>query len=348
MLENEEELQDSDFYEHHKIIVDKGQSLLRIDKFLMHRIQNASRTKIQAAADAGAILVNQKPVKSNYKVKPEDIITVVLSNPPRDTTIYPENIPLNIVYEDEDLMVINKAAGMVVHPGFNNYTGTLVNALVHHFKSLPTGKNGEQRPGLVHRIDKDTSGLMVIAKNEFAMSFLAKQFFDHSIKREYIAMVWGDFKEDQGTIEGNLARNPKNRLQMMVFHEPEIGKPAITHYEVQKRFHYVSLVKCRLETGRTHQIRAHMRFIGHQLFNDSTYDGDRIIKGTTFTKYKQFISNCFEIMPRQALHAKSLGFIHPSTQKEMYFESELPSDFQQLIEKWEHYIQYVSISSDGE
>lgn len=348
MIDNEEDFQDNDFYEHHKIIVDKGQSLLRIDKFLMHRIQNASRTKIQAAADAGAILVNQKAVKSNYKVKPEDLITVVLSTPPRDTTIYPEDIPLEIVYEDDDLMVINKAAGMVVHPGFNNYSGTLVNALVHHFKSLPTGRNGELRPGLVHRIDKDTSGLMVIAKNEFAMSFLAKQFFDHSIKREYWAMVWGDFKEDQGTIEGNLARNPKNRLQMMVFQDPEIGKPAITHYQVLKRFHYVSLVKCRLETGRTHQIRAHMRYIGHPLFNDSTYEGDRILKGTTFTKYKQFISNCFEIMPRQALHARSLGFIHPTSQKEMYFEAEIPSDFQQLIEKWEHYIQFVSIQAEEE
>ncbi|MDX5320576.1 MAG: RluA family pseudouridine synthase [Bacteroidota bacterium] len=329
-----QETEDQELYEHYRILVDKGQSLLRIDKFLMHRIENASRTKIQNAAEEGCILVNDKAVKSNYKVKPNDVISVVLPNPPRDTTVYPEDIPLDILYEDDDLLIVNKEAGMVVHPGFNNYTGTLVNALVHHFDHLPVSRNGEQRPGLVHRIDKDTSGLLVISKNEKAMTHLAKQFFDHSIERSYLALVWGDFEEEEGTIEGNLDRNPKDRLQMMVFQDPEKGKPAITHWKVIERFHYATLVECRLETGRTHQIRAHMRYIGHPLFNDRTYGGDQIVKGVQLPKFKQFIQNQFDILPRQALHAKSLGFIHPRTGEKIYFDSELPEDFQTCLDKW--------------
>lgn len=326
--------EDQELYEHYRIVVDKGQSLLRIDKFLMHRIENASRTKIQSAAQAGSILVNDLAVKPNYRVKPTDVISVVLANPPRDTTVYPENIPLDIRYEDNDLLIVHKPAGMVVHPGFNNYTGTLVNALVYHFEQLPTGKNGVDRPGLIHRIDKDTSGLLVISKNELAMAHLAKQFFHHTIERTYRALVWGDLIEDEGTIEGNLGRNPKNRLQMMVFHDPEQGKPAITHYKVLERYHYATLVECRLETGRTHQIRAHMKFIGHPLFNDATYGGDQILKGVQQPKFKQFIQNCFDVLPRQALHAKSLGFIHPSTAKKLFFDSDLPADFEACLTKW--------------
>lgn len=326
--------EDQELYEHYRIIVDKGQSLLRIDKFLMHRIENASRTKIQSAAQAGSILVNDLPIKPNYRVKPNDVISVVLATPPRDTTVYPENIPLDIRYEDDDLLIVHKPAGMVVHPGFNNYTGTLVNALVYHFEQLPTGKNGADRPGLIHRIDKDTSGLLVISKNELAMAHLAKQFFHHTIERTYRALVWGDMVEDEDTIEGNLGRNPKNRLQMMVFHDPELGKPAITHYKVLERYHYATLVECRLETGRTHQIRAHMKFIGHPLFNDSTYGGDQILKGVQQSKFKQFIQNCFEVLPRQALHAKSLGFTHPTTGKKLFFDSELPEDFEACLKKW--------------
>lgn len=328
--ENEEQ----DLYEHHRIVVDKGQSLLRIDKFLMHRIENASRTKIQAAAETGCILVNDKPVKSSYKVKPQDVISVVLPNPPRDTTVYPEDIPLNILYEDQDLLIVNKNPGMVVHPGFNNYNGTLVNALVYHFQHLPTGRNGEERPGLVHRIDKDTSGLLVISKNERSMTLLARQFYDHSIERTYHALVWGDMEGESGTITGNLGRNPKDRLQMMVFNDPEMGKPAVTHWKVLERFRYTTLVECRLETGRTHQIRAHMRHIGHPLFNDATYGGNEVLKGVQFPKFKQFVLNAFEILPRQALHAKTLGFIHPTTNKWVRFDSEWPEDFRLGIEKW--------------
>lgn len=329
-----EDYNDQELYEHHRIQVDPGQSALRIDKFLMHRIENASRTKIQAAAESSCILVNGNPVKSNYKVKPNDLITIVLPNPPRDNTLYPEDIPLDIMYEDDELLIVNKAPGMVVHPGFNNYSGTLVNALIYHFDHLPTGRNGETRPGLVHRIDKDTSGLLVISKNETSMAKLAKQFFDHSIERKYQALVWGDFEEDEGTIVGNLDRNPRNRLQMMVFEDESKGKPAITHWKVLERFTYVTLIECQLETGRTHQIRAHMRYIGHPLFNDSTYGGDTILKGVTQAKFKQFVQNCFTILPRQALHAKSLGFIHPKTGKKIYFDSDLPSDFTEVLEKW--------------
>ncbi|HCS21945.1 MAG TPA: RNA pseudouridine synthase [Bacteroidetes bacterium] len=332
--ENVNETEDQELYEHYRIQVDKGQGLLRIDKFLMLRIENASRTKIQNAAEAGCILVNERPVKSNYKVKPDDIISVVLPNPPRDTTVYQENIPLDIVYEDEALLIVNKKPGMVVHPGFNNYTGTLVNALVYHFEHLPVSMNGEKRPGLVHRIDKETSGLLVISKNELAMTHLARQFYDHSIERSYQALVWGDFDEDEGTIEGNLGRNPKDRLQMIVFQDPEMGKPAITHWKVIERFHYATLIECKLETGRTHQIRAHMRYIGHPIFNDKTYGGDQILKGTQLPKFRQFIQNLFDVIPRQALHAKSLGFIHPTTGKHVFFDSELPDDFQTCINKW--------------
>jgi len=338
MRENDEESftdnEDQELYEHYRIQVDKGQSQLRIDKFLMLRIENASRTKIQNAAQEGCILVNDKPVKANYKVKPGDIISVVLPNPPRDTTVYPEDLPLDIVYEDDDLLIVNKAPGMVVHPGFNNYTGTLVNALVHHFDHLPITQNGDQRPGLVHRIDKETSGLLVISKSEKAMTHLAKQFFDHSIERTYQALVWGDFEEDEGTIEGNLDRNPQNRLQMMVFQDPEKGKHAITHYKIIERFHYATLIECRLETGRTHQIRAHMRYKGHPIFNDKTYGGDLILKGVQLPKFKQFVMNLFNVIPRQALHAKSLGFIHPRSGEKMYFESPLPDDFQACVDKW--------------
>lgn len=329
--------QEQEFYEHHRFTVDKGQGLLRIDKFLMLRIQNASRTKIQAAAEVGSILVNGKPVKSNYKVKPLDEISIVLPHPPRDTTVYPENIPLEIVYEDEALLIVNKPAGMVVHPGFNNYTGTLVNALAWHFDSLPTGKNGPMRPGLVHRIDKDTSGLLVISKTEEAMASLAGQFYYHTIERKYQALVWGNVEQDIGTIEGNLGRNPRDRLQVMVFQNPDEGKPAITHYRVLQRFHYVTLVECTLETGRTHQIRAHMKYIGHPIFNDTTYGGDAILKGTVFSKYRQFIQNCFEICPRQALHAKTLGFKHPVSGKSVFFESPLPEDFAALLAKWDSF-----------
>ena len=331
------EQDDQELYEHHRFVVDKGQSPLRIDKWLMNHVQNASRNKIQNAAEAESILVNDKPVKSNYKVKPDDVISIVMAHPPRDTEVYPENIPLNILHEDHEVIVVNKEAGMVVHPGHGNYTGTLVNALVYHFQHLPTASEHGMRPGLVHRIDKNTSGLLVIAKTELAMMMLAKEFFEHTIERTYQALVWGDFKEDSGTIEGNIGRSLKDRTVMDVFPNGEYGKEAITHYKVIERFGYVTLIECKLETGRTHQIRAHMKFIGHPLFNDATYGGDKILKGTTFSKYRQYIDNCFKIMPRQALHAKSLGFIHPGTKKKVFFESELPEDFKLLIEKWRAY-----------
>lgn len=329
--------QDREMYEHHRIVVDPGQDLLRIDKFLMNRLQNVSRTKIQAAANASSILVNEDPVKASYRVKPGDIITIVLPTPPRDTAIYPENIPLSVVYEDDDLIIINKKPGMVVHPGYNNYTGTLVNALAWHFEGQNVDRK-EPHPCLVHRIDKNTSGLMVVAKNEFAMAGLAQQFFDHSIDRVYNALVWGDFEEDSGTITGHLARNPSDRMQMKVFEDGSQGKEAVTHYRVLERFHYVTLVECKLETGRTHQIRAHMRHIGHPIFNDDSYGGDRIVKGTTFSKYKQFIENCFALIPRQALHAKTLGFEHPTTGERVFFDSPLPDDFVAVLEKWRRYV----------
>ena len=326
-----------ELYEHHRIIVDPGQEPLRIDKFLLHRLSNTSRSKIQAATEAESILVNGKVIKPSYKVKPGDDISIVLSYPPRDTTIHPENIPLNIAFEDDQIVIINKLAGMVVHPGYNNFSGTLVNALVYHFQNLPTHKNGEVRPGLVHRIDKDTSGLLVIAKTEMAMTHLAKQFFDHSIERTYTALVWGDVKADKGTITGHIGHSLKNRKVMDVFADGSHGKHAITHYQVLERFGYVTLIKCNLETGRTHQIRAHMKHIGHPLFGDTTYGGDKALKGPSFNKYKQFVDNCFKMLPRQALHAKTLGFMHPSTHKRMEFDSVLAPDLLAVIEKWRHY-----------
>lgn len=328
--------EENDLYEHFRFEVDKGQAMLRIDKFLMGRIQNASRNKIQNAAHASNILVNSKPVKPNYKVKPLDVISIVLAYPPRETEILPENIPLNIVYEDNDVLVINKAPGMVVHPAHGNYTGTLVNALVYKFQSQ--GINSEVGPYLVHRIDKDTSGLLLIAKNELAQSILARGFFEHKVDRKYLALVWGDFKEEEGTVEGHIGRCLRDRLIMDVFPDGSHGKEAITHYRVLRRFHYITLIECTLETGRTHQIRAHMQHIGHTLFNDARYGGDQVLKGTTFTKYKQFIQNCFDLCPRQALHAQSLGFAHPSDGRKMYFETSLPADMQAVIEKWEKYV----------
>ena len=336
MNNNEEspELED-ELYEHFRFDVPKGQLLLRIDKFLMNLIPNATRNKIQNAATSGDIYVNDLPVKSNYKVKPFDVVRILLSHPPFENRVDPENIPLDIVYEDDALLLINKPPGLVVHPGHGNYTGTLVNALAYHFENLPM--NSSERPGLVHRIDKDTSGLLVIAKTEAAMTHLAKQFEAKTSEREYVALVWGNVKEDEGTVEGNIARHVKDRMQMAVFADPEIGKPAITHYKVLERFGYVTLVSCILETGRTHQIRVHMKHLGHPLFNDARYGGDLILKGTTFTKYKQFIDNCFKIMPRQALHAKTLGFVHPVTGEMMRFDTELPDDMRELIEKWRGY-----------
>ena len=329
-----EELEE-ELFEHFRFDVPKGQLLLRIDKFLMNLIPNATRNKIQNAASAGDIYVNDIPVKSNYRVKPLDVVRIMLSHPPFENRVDPENIPLNIVYEDHALLLINKPADFVVHPGHGNYTGTLVNALAYHFDNLPM--NSSERPGLVHRIDKDTTGLLVIAKTEAAMTHLAKQFEAKTTEREYIAIVWGTVKEDEGTIEGNIARHVKDRMQMAVFEDPTIGKPAVTHYKVLERFGYVTLVSCILETGRTHQIRVHMKHIGHPLFNDARYGGDLILKGTTFTKYKQFIDNCFKILPRQALHAKTLGFVHPTTGEMMRFDTELPQDMQDCIEKWRNY-----------
>lgn len=328
--------EEQDLYEHLRIVVDKGQSLLRIDKFLMHRVENASRNRIQTAIEADNVLVNDKPIKASYKVKPGDVISVVLPHPPRDTEVYPENIPLDIVYEDDDVLVVNKPAGLVVHPGYNNYTGTLVNGLVYHFQQLPTLPGNDGRPGLVHRIDKDTSGLLLISKNERSMNYLAKQFFDHTINRRYLALVWGDIAED-GTVTGYIGRSVNDRRVMSIYDDPEKGKWAVTHYKVLERMGYVTLIECKLETGRTHQIRAHMKHIGHPLFSDAMYGGDKILKGTVFNKYRQFVDNCFEVMPRQALHAQSLGFVHPSKKTNIYLEAPLPADFEGVLEKWRKY-----------
>ena len=325
-------------FEHFSFQVDKGQAPLRIDKYLMNFVENATRTKIQAAAKNGSIKVNGIVVKPNYKVKPLDDIRVLFEYPPHENLLVAENIDLDIVYEDDDLVVVNKPAGMVVHPGHGNYSGTLINALIYHFENLP--KNSSNRPGLVHRLDKDTSGLLVIAKNDESMVHLSNQFAEKTSRREYVALVWGNVIDDMGKIDNYIGRNPKNRLQNIVLDDDKIdnGKRAITNYEVLSRFNYVSLVKCNLETGRTHQIRVHMKHIGHTLFNDERYGGDSILKGTTFTKYKQFVENCFKLLPRQALHAKTLGFTHPKTGKFMQFDSELPEDFQSCIYKWENYV----------
>lgn len=342
MYEEEKFDQESDeLFEHHRITVDPGQQALRVDKFLFDRLPNASRSKIQGAVKMGFVLVNDQQIKSNYKIRPNDEIVISLPEPPRDNEVVPEDIPLDIVFEDDHLLIVNKPAGMVVHPAFQNWSGTLVNALAYHFKQLPEMKNNEGRPGLVHRIDKGTSGLLVIAKTENAMAGLAKQFFDHSIERTYWALVWGELKEPKGTIDVHVGRSLKDRKITTAFPEGDFGRHAITHYELIKELRYVSLVKCNLETGRTHQIRAHMKYIGHPLFGDTTYGGDRVLKGMKFSKYKSFVENCFKIMPRQALHAKSLGFIHPITKKRMQFDSELPQDFTDVIDKWEHYVQYT-------
>ena len=335
-----EEENDDDLFEHYRITVDKKQSLIRIDKFLMDRLPNASRNQVQNAIKDEFIKVNDKAVKSNYKVRPEDVITVSLPEPPRETEIVPEDIPLEIVFEDDHLIVVNKPAGMVVHPAHQNWTGTLVNALVYHFQHLPSMKNNEGRPGLVHRIDKDTSGLLVIAKSELALNSLAKQFFDHKIERTYYGLVWGEIEKDEGIIDVAIGRSLKDRRVMVAYPEGDIGRNAITHYKVLERIRYVTLVQCNLETGRTHQIRAHMKYIKHPLFSDATYGGDRILKGTPFSKYKAFVENCFKIMPRQALHAKTLGFIHPATKKYVQFDSELPEDFKAVLEKWQRYVHY--------
>ncbi len=333
--------ENDDLYEHHRIVADPGQSLMRIDKFLSNRLEGVSRSKIQNAAKAGSILVNQKPVKSNHRIHPNDIITIVLPTPVREFELIPENIPIHILYEDDDVLVINKEAGMVVHPGHGNYTGTLLNALEYYYKDQK-----DVMPALAHRLDKDTSGVLIIGKTEYAQTALGKQFFDHSISRKYLALVWGDFDDEEGTITGHIGRNPANRLQMFVFPDGSQGKEAITHYRVIERFGYVSLLECQLETGRTHQIRAHLTYIGHPLFNDEKYGGDKILKGTTFSKYKQFVQNCKQIIPRQALHAKSLGFVHPVTRKEMYFETPLPTDMSEVIEKWRHYARHKELFTD--
>ena len=327
--------QDENLHEHFNFKADKGQDPLRVDKFLMNRIENSTRNKIQQAAKAGSIHVNGLVVKSNYKVKGGDQVQVLFAHPPHKNLLTPENIPIDIIYEDNFFVIVNKPPGMVVHPGHGNYSGTMINALLYKFEKLPN--NGNNRPGLVHRIDKDTSGLLVVAKSETSMSYLAKQFFDKSTTREYLALVWGNVEEDKGVIDGNVGRNPKNRLQMKVFSQKENGKPAVTHYKVIKRFGYVTLVSCKLETGRTHQIRVHMKFIGHTIFNDERYGGNQVLKGTHFTKYKQFVENCFKIMPRQALHAKTLGFIHPKSHDYISFDSELPDDFKSVINKWDNY-----------
>ena len=331
----------SDLHEHYAFSVEKGQQPLRIDKYLMNFVENATRNKIQEAAKSGSIFVNNSPVKSNYKVKPFDQIRVLFEYPAYENLLVPEDISIDIVYEDDDLLVVNKAPGMVVHPGHGNYSGTLINALIFHFKNLPI--NSTNRPGLVHRIDKDTSGLLVVAKTELAMANLSAQFKAKTSEREYVALVWGNMDLDEGTIEGNIGRHPKNRLQNTVYLEnnAERGKPAVTHYKVIQRLGYVTLVSCRLETGRTHQIRVHMKHIGHTLFNDERYGGERILKGTTFTKYKQFVDNCFKSLPRQALHAKTLGFIHPSSKEKMSFTAEIPKDMQTCIEKWQTYSNYI-------
>lgn len=337
-VDNKNELfeEDKELFEHFKFVADKGQALLRVDKFLLDRLENTSRNKIQTAAKAGSIVANGLVIKSNYKVKPLDVIQMVLPEPPKILKLIPEDIPIEIVYEDEDLVIVNKEAGLVVHPGYGNYRGTLVNALIHHFGQLPETSELDNRPGLVHRIDKNTSGLLVIAKKEMAMTHLAKQFFDRTINRRYYALVWGDVKEDEGTIKTNLGRALKNRKVMDTFDfEGDVGKKAITHYKVVKRLGYVSLVECKLETGRTHQIRIHMKSIGHPLFNDPEYGGNRILKGQSTTNYKRFVENAFELIPGQALHARSIGFIHPRTKKEINFEINIPEGFKKIIEKFE-------------
>lgn len=332
------EAEEEELFEHYKFIADKGQAVLRIDKFLSSRLANSSRNKIQQAANSGNIVVNGEVVKSNYKVKPLDEISIVMPYPPNDTELIPENIPLDIIYEDDSLLVLNKPSEMVVHPGYGNTSGTLVNGLIYYFQNLPEAEGNEGRPGLVHRLDKNTTGIMVIAKTEHALTHLSKQFFDRTSDRRYQALVWGDVKEDEGRIEGNIWRSHKNRKVMDVFPEGDLGKTAITNFKVLKRYGYVTLVEYKLDTGRTHQIRVHSKWVGHPLFNDAEYGGDRVLKGTSFTKYKQFIENCFQILPRQALHAKTLAFTHPKSGKWMEFDSPLPTDMQTVLDKWDKYL----------
>ncbi len=332
-----------EMYEHFSVTADRGQSLLRIDKFLTHRLEHVSRARIQAAAESDGVLVGGTPVRSNYKVKPGDHIQIMMPYPRREVEIIPEDIPLDIAYEDDDLLVVDKPAGLVVHPGHGNYSGTLVNALTWHLRELPMFQESDMRAGLVHRIDKNTSGLLVVAKNVETHTHLARQFFDHTVSRRYVALVWGNLTDDEGTITGNIGRSHYDRLRMAVFPPPDApgvepeGKHAVTHFKVLRRYGYVTLLELRLETGRTHQIRVHMEHIGHPLFNDERYGGDRILKGTTFSRYRQFIENCFRLMPRHALHARSLGFTHPRTREQMHFESPMPADFAALLEKWDTY-----------
>jgi 23S rRNA pseudouridine1911/1915/1917 synthase len=335
--EQNDQNEQQDLFEHFRLKVDQGQSMVRIDKFVTERIENASRTRVQYAATAGNIIVNNNPVKPSYKVKPGDLIQILLPTPPREIELIPEDIPLNIVYEDDDVIVVNKEAGMVVHPAYGNYTGTLVNALMYHFRDLPLFNTGDARPGLVHRIDKNTSGILVIAKNEYALNRLSKQFYDRTTDRKYLALVWGIPDPREGTITGNVGRSIRDRKVMQVFEDGSQGKIAITHYKVVEDLRYTSLIECKLETGRTHQIRIHFSHIRHPLFNDEEYGGNQILKGTTFNKYQQFVKNCFKLLPGQALHARSLAFDHPVTRKRLSFDSELPAGMQQLIEKWRSY-----------
>ena len=328
-------IEEENLYEHFTFEADAGQNPLRVDKFLINRIQNLSRNKIQMAAKSGFIFVNEISVKPNFKIKPKDIVKVTLPHPPFENLLKSEKIPLNIVFEDDHIIVINKQAGMVVHPGHGNYSGTLVNALLYHFKNLPVNSN--ERPGLVHRLDKDTSGLIVVAKSDLAMKSLAYQFYNKTIDRKYHALVWGNVLQDSGTINANISRDLKNRLRMLVYPKADIGKKAITHYKVIERFGYVTLLECNLETGRTHQIRVHMKHVGHTLFNDERYGGNVVLKGTKFSKYKQFVDNCFKILPRQALHAKTIGFNHPFNKKQMTFNSDLPEDISEVLKKWRTY-----------
>ncbi len=333
-------------YEHFSITVDKGQSMMRLDKYLATHIENCSRNRVQMAVEQGNVFVNDRPQKASYKIKPFDHIVLKMEYPKYNCLLTPQDIPIDIIYEDDDVIVVNKEAGMCVHPGHGNYDGTLVNALTFHLQDNPLFQQGDERAGLVHRIDKNTSGILVVGKSQEACNHLSHQFFLHSTKRRYVALVWGNFDTDEGTITGNIGRNPRNRHQMYVFADGSEGKYAVTHYRVLKRYGYVTLVECRLETGRTHQIRVHMQYIGHPLFNDERYGGDKILKGTTFSKYKQFIENCFEIMPRHALHARMLGFVHPTTGEEMIFESQIPTDFQTVIERWDNYVKSANLYNE--
>lgn len=342
----EDEFQRDELFVHHSLEVAADQEALRVDKFLLNHLADTSRSRIQKAAEAGTVTVNKKVVKSSFKIGPGDTVEIVLGDEPKDSNIRPEELPLEIIHRDEHVIVLNKAPGMVCHPGHGNYTGTLVHGLAFLAENLPVGKQGEERPGLVHRLDKDTSGVMVAAASEWGMSSLAKQFFDRTTSREYVAIVWGDVTEDQGTIEGHIGRSLKDRLQMAVFPDGSEGKHAVTHYKVLQRFGYVTVVSCKLETGRTHQIRAHMKFIGHPLFNDERYGGDKILKGTSFSKYRQFITNCFKACPRHALHAKTLGFAHPGTGEQMRFDTDIPEDMMEVIRKFENYTKSGPIFSE--